>query len=129
MYNFDGYNIIIIQTARLGQLMILKLIAQEKISLFINQFLLKSIPSKIILIVCLYIIIYYSNFNKYFDCYSGFHHQGTRNCSDTQYSLLLNGTNRELRTVSFNLLNDTSEKGEGIPPNHCQLEGVFYKQS
>ena len=40
---------------------------------------------------------------------------------------MLNDTNRELRTISFDILNDTSEEREGThTPNYCQLQGMAY---
>ena len=63
-------------------------------------------------------------FNKFFTCHSGFLQHGTKSCSHTEYSLLMNGTNRELRTISFDLLDDTSEEIEGAIPDHCQPQGI-----
>ena len=67
------------------------------------------------------------DFNKFFTCYSGVRQRGTQKCSRKEYSLLLNDINRELRTISFNLLNDTSEdSGNTNAPKHCELEGIVY---
>lgn len=63
-------------------------------------------------------MLYCRNFNKYLDCHSGILQRAATNCSDTEYSLLLNSTNREVRTIIFNLLNETSE-GVGTP-SQCQ---------
>ena len=65
--------------------------------------------------------IHHRNFNKYFSCHSGFLQQAVASCTDTEYSLLLNGTDRELRTVNFNLLNSTHACRERVGiPNQCQ---------
>ena len=65
-----------------------------------------------------------SDYNKNFICHSGFQQGGAQECTDTQYSLLLNGTNRELRMSNFNLLNDTFQKGDNIP-NNCQPQSMM----
>ena len=65
------------------------------------------------------------HFNKLFTCYSGIRQSGAKNCTQTEYSLLYHDSNRELRTISFDLLYDTSDEREGGTPNHCQQQGTF----
>ena len=57
--------------------------------------------------MCVYVYVaYYRTLEtSLLECHSGVKHQATANCSKTQYSLLMNGTERELRTVPFSFSN------------------------
>ena len=55
-----------------------------------------------------YLCIYHSNRTletSLLECHSGVIHRGTASCSDTEHSLLMNGTEREVRTTPFSLNN------------------------